>query len=88
MRKLLSDDLIAKVKTIMIGTRAAETAISRRILVTIGDGVVKPIISVLLKENGGLLQLTEDWARGVLKFMNWVKKEGTTRKIKPFQQFH
>ena len=70
MRKLLSDDLIAKVKTIMIGTRAAETAISRRILVTIGDGVVKPIISVLLKENGGLLQLTEDWVRGVLKFMN------------------
>ena len=70
MRKLLSDDLIAKVKTIMIGTRTAETAISRRILVTIGDGVVKPIISVLLKENGGLLQLTEDWARGVLKFMN------------------
>ena len=47
---LLSDGLIAKVKTIMIGTRAAGTAISRRIVMAIGNGVVKSNVPVLLKK--------------------------------------
>ena len=38
---LLSDDLLAKVKTIVIGTRAAGTAISRCIVMAIRNGVVK-----------------------------------------------
>ena len=42
---------------------------------------------ILLKENGGSLQLTEDWARRILKFMDWVKRKGTAGKIKPSQQF-
>ena len=84
---LLSDDLMAKVKTIMIGTCAAGTAISRRIVMANENGVVKSNNPILLKENGGSLQLTEDWARGVLKSMNWMKRKGTTGKIEPSQQF-
>ena len=45
---------MAKVKTIMIGTRAAITAISRLIVVVIGNGVVMSNNPILLKENGGL----------------------------------
>ena len=41
---LLSDDLMAKFKTIMIGTRAVGTAIRHCIVMTIGNGVMKPII--------------------------------------------
>ena len=76
-----------KVKTIMIETRAAGTAISRRIVTAIGNGVVKSNNPILLKENGGSLQLTEDWARGVLKSMNWVKRKGATGKLELSQQF-
>ena len=82
---LLSDDLMAKVKTIIIETRG--TAISRRMVMAIGNGAVKSNNPILLKENGRSLQLTEEWARGVLKSMNWVKRKGTTRKIKSSQQF-
>ena len=44
---------------------------------TIGNGVVKSNNLILLKENGGSLQLTEDWTRRVLKSMNWVNRKGT-----------
>ena len=50
---LLSYNLAANVKIIMIGTRAAGTAISRRIVMAIGNGVVKSNNPILLKENGG-----------------------------------
>ena len=65
----------------MIRTRAAGTAISRRIVVAIGNGVVRSNSLTLLKENGGSLELNEDWARGFIKSMNWIKRKGTTRKI-------
>ena len=42
---------------------------------------------ILLKENGRSLLPAEDWARGVLKPMNLVKRKGTTGKIEPSQQF-
>ena len=80
---LLSDDLMAKEKIIMIGTRAAGTSIRRHMVMTIGNGVVKSNNPILLKKNGGSLQLTEEWPRGVLKSMNRVKRKGTTGKIEP-----
>ena len=70
----------------MIGTRAAGTAISRRIVMAIGNGVVRSNSPTLLKENGGSLELTEDWARGVIKSMNWTKRKGTTGKIEPLNK--
>ena len=57
---LLPDNLTAKFKTIMIGTRATGATLSRRIVMTVRDGVVKSNNLILLKENGGSLQLTED----------------------------
>ena len=81
------DDLTAKVNTIMVGARPAGTTRSRCTVMIIGNGVVKSNNPILLIKNGGSLQLTEDWARGVLKSMNWVKRKGTTEKSEPAQQF-
>ena len=39
--KLVSHDFMKKIKTIMIGTRAVGTAMSRRIVMAIGNGVVR-----------------------------------------------
>ena len=41
---------------------------------SIGTGVVKANEPNLLKEYGGPLELSEDWARYVLKSMEWVKR--------------
>ena len=53
----------------------------------IGNGVVRSNSPALLKENGGSLELTKDWARGVIKSMNWTKRKITTGKIEPPKQF-
>ena len=53
----------------------------------IGNGVVKSNSPTLLKENGGSLELTKDWARGAIKSMNWTKRKETTGKIEPPKQF-
>ena len=71
----------------MIGTRAAGTAISCRIVMAIGNGVVRSNSPTLLKENGGSLELTEDWARGAIKSVYWTKRKDFTGKIEPSKQF-
>ena len=50
-------------------------------------GVVKANEPDLLKEHGGHLELTEDWARHLLNSMEWVKRKGTTGKVKPSEKF-
>ena len=50
-------------------------------------GVVKTNEPDLLKEHGGHLELTEDWARHLLKSMEWVKRRGTTGKVEPSEKF-
>ena len=49
----------------MIGMPADGTAISCRIVMAIGNGVMQSNNPIL--DNGGLLQPMEDWTRGVLK---------------------
>ena len=46
---------MVKVKTIMIRTGVTGAAISRRIVMAIGNEVVKSKNPILLKENGGSL---------------------------------
>ena len=41
----------------------------------------------MLREFDRSLELTEGWARNVLKGMDRVKRKGTTGKIQPFQKF-
>ena len=47
-RNLVSDDLISKAKIITIGTRAVETAINCRIVMVIGNRMVKSNNLILL----------------------------------------
>ena len=50
-------------------------------------GMVKANESNLLKEFGGHLELADDWARHLLKSMEWVKRKRTTRKVEPSEKF-
>ena len=62
-----------KVKIIIIGTRTAEVAICRCIVMDIVNGMVRLNNWTLLKENGGQLELTEDWA---LRLNNRFQRKG------------
>ena len=44
-------------------------------------GVVKANEPKFLREFDGSLELTEDWARNILKGMDWVKRKGTSGKV-------
>ena len=70
----------------MVGIRLAGAAISRKMVIAIGTGVIKSNNPNLLLEFGGSVKLTENWARCVLKNMNWVKRKGTTGKKEPSKQ--
>ena len=76
-----------KIKEVIIGIRLAGSVISRKMVISIGKGVLKANNPNSLSEFGGHVTLTDDWARGVLNSMNWVKRKGTTGKVEPSPQF-
>ena len=60
--------------------------ISQKIFKSIGTRVLKANIHSL-SEFGGNVMLTVIWARGILKFMDRVKRKGITGKVEPLKQF-
>ena len=61
--------------------------ISRKMFNAIGTGIIKANCPSKLKDFGCHIALTEGWARGVLKSMEWSKRKATTGKIEPSKQF-
>ena len=55
-------------------------------VISIGTGVIKVNCPSKLKDFGGCVALTEGWARGVLKSLEWYRRKGTTGKIEPSNQ--
>ena len=56
-------------------------------VIAIGTGVIKANCPSKLKNFGGHIALTEGWARGVLKSMDWSKRKSATGKVEPSNQF-
>ena len=51
-------------------------------MIATGQGIVKDCDSNLLSENGGHISLTKDWAKYLLKRMNFVKRcSSSTAKV-------
>lgn len=57
------------------------------LIITIITAVVVIVVKAnepnLLKECGGHLELTNDWARHLLKSMEWVERKGWTGNVEP-----
>ena len=70
-RPNLADNEILKIKDIIVGSRLACTAISPKIVIAIATGVIKANDPNILREFGESLELTEGWARSVLKSMDY-----------------
>ena len=84
---LEDDEMLKKIKDVIIGSRLVGTVISREMVVAVGTGVVKANEPKILRKFGENLELTEGWARNVLKGMDWVKRKGTTGKVEPCPKF-
>ena len=81
------DEMLKKTKDIIVGSRLAGTAISRKMVIAIATGVIKANDPNILREFGGSLELTGCWACSVLKSMDWVKRKVTTGKVEPCSKF-
>ena len=84
----LDEEMLRKIKDVIIGTRIAGGVVSRRQVMSIGKGVVMANKPQILVENGGSVDLTNDWARYLLHdIIGMTKRKGTTGKVEPSQQF-
>ena len=52
-------------------------------MIAIKTGAIKATEANIMKEFGGNLELTEGWARNVLKNMDWMKSKRTTGEVNP-----
>ena len=68
---MIGDALLVKVKDIALGTLIYGGAINRQQLINTGNGMIRANNPEMLKEFGGIIELTEGWARRVLKRLNW-----------------
>ena len=71
---LLDDEFLVKVKDLVTGVRMAGGVISRKMVIAIDAGVIKTNCPSKL-DFGSHIALTEGWARGVLKSMEWSNRK-------------
>ena len=77
---LISEELSTEIKQILSNLRVAGCSVSRKVVISVGNGVLASRCPEKMSRNGGKVNLTVKWARGILKSMNWVKRRGTTAK--------
>ena len=77
---LISEELSTEIKQILSNLRVAGCSVSRKVVISVGNGVIASRCPEKISRNGGKINLTVKWARGILKSMNWVKRRGTTAK--------
>ena len=77
---LISEELSTEIKQILSNLRVAGCSVSRKVVISVGNGVLASRCREKMSGNGGKINLTVKWARDILKSMNWVKRRGTTAK--------
>ena len=77
---MVSPELLVEIKTILQNLRTAGCSISRKTVISVGNGVLDAKCPEMLRKNGGPISLTTKWARGIIKSMDWTKRRGTTAK--------
>ena len=84
---LVGEEFLVTIKEAIIGIKLTGAVVSQKMVISIGNGVLKANESNSLSEFGGRITLTDNWARGVLKCMDWVKRKETTGKVESSTQF-
>ena len=84
---LIKSDKLQIIKEVVIGVRLLGAEISRKVVISIGKGVLKDNDRNTLSEFSGHITLTDNWGRAILQSMGWVIRKWTTGKIEPSPQF-
>ena len=67
---LMSEELSTGIKQTLSNLRVAGCSISRKVIISVGNGVLATRCPEKMSRNGGKINLTVKWARGILKSMN------------------
>lgn len=81
-RPLLLGDIDSRVQTYIKTIRKSGGAINSRIVMSAAKGLVLYYNPSLLKEKGGHIELSRNWALSLLERMYYVKRKGSTAKSK------
>ena len=83
---LLGNELDDRVKKYIKDVRAAGTPIDTTVVMASGEAIVRRTNKMLLKENGGPIDITKSWAKSLLSRIGYVKyKVCSTAKVEPLQ---
>lgn len=78
--------MLEKITEVVIGARLSVAVISRKMVVSISNRVLKANDLNALSEFGVHVSLTDNCAKGILQSIDWVKCKEATGKIKPSPQ--
>ena len=76
---LLGEKIDSEVQTIIRSMRDNGAVVNTSIAFATATGVVNKREKSLLKQNGGSLELTKNWAKSILYRMGFVKRRGNTK---------
>ena len=79
---LLGEELEWKVQLYLRAIRESGGAVNTAIVLGAARGIILKLNRTMLVENGGHVDLTKAWAKGLLGRMGYVKRRGTTSKSK------
>lgn len=78
--------LLVTIKDVVTRLQAS-AVIFRKLVLSVGNDVLKANNQNRLFEFGGDITLTDDSLRGVLKSIDWLQKKKTTENLEPCPQF-
>uniref|UniRef100_A0A1X7ULW5 Uncharacterized protein n=1 Tax=Amphimedon queenslandica TaxID=400682 RepID=A0A1X7ULW5_AMPQE len=84
---LIGEDWDKDIRTYITALRANGSVVNTSIVVAAGIGIVQSHDANLLACNGSPLELSRDWAKSLLKRMNFVKRKATTKSSVPVEHF-
>ena len=79
---LLGEEFERKVQLYLGAIRESGRAVNTAIAMGAARGIILKLNRTMLVENGGHVDLTKAWAKGLLGRMGYVKRRGTTSKSK------
>ena len=65
---------------ILDNLRTVGCALSRKVVISVGNGVLKSRCPEKMAKNGRNITLSIKWARGILQSVEWVKRRGMKSK--------
>ena len=81
---LVSGKMHTEIKSILSNLRILGATISRKVVIAVGNDVLSVLCPEKMTKNGGTIALS-NWARNVLRLLDWLKQRGKHQKRRLIQ---